>query len=80
MLNEEQKFMPAILLRVTLLESEATLSAWKECNFCWYLQFSWWKGECQVQEVIKVLLDTLFTTFIGAVHIFLHGNKLHKLI
>ena len=26
---------------------------WKGHKFCWYLQFSLWKGECQVQEVIK---------------------------
>ena len=40
--------------------------AWKGHKFSWYLQFSLWKGECQVQEVIKALSDTLFMTFIDA--------------
>ena len=45
--------------------------AWKGHKFCWYLQFSLWKGQCQVQEVIKARSDTLFITFVDAA--FLRG-------
>ena len=50
--------------------------AWKGHKFSWYLQFSLWKGECQVQEVIKARSDTLFMTFIDAA--FLRGRTPRK--
>ena len=51
-----------------LLETEPG----KGINFVWYLEFSLWKGECQLQEVIKARSDTLFMTFIDAA--FLRGR------
>ena len=39
----------------------------KSVTFCWYLQFSRWKGEYCIQEIIKARLDALFTSFIDTV-------------
>ena len=49
----------------------------KERTFCRYLQFSQWKGECWIQEVIEARLDSWFTSFIDAV--VSRGSKLRKL-
>ena len=83
-LHGEKKFMAAETTESTLKDNISSFSllrlirnrAWKGHKFCWYLQFSLWKGECQVQEVIKARSDTLFMTFIDAA--FLRGRTPRK--
>ena len=80
MLHGEKKFMAAETTESTLKDNISSFCllrlirnrAWKGHKFCWYLQFSLWKGECQLQEVIKARSDTLFMTFIDAA--FLRGR------
>ena len=62
---ELQNFMAAklkvnffVLLRVTLLVPQFTLSAQKQHKVCWYVKFSRWKGELWIQEVIRAHLDS----------------------